>query len=195
MYPILIEELAILPPVIILTGNVQEGKTGFLVRLIKELKKDGIKMGGFIARGIHENDQRIGYDLESIADGSSMIFIRNKVTAGWFRHGKYHFNPAGEAFGNKILQNLPEQGLDLVIIDEIGPIEVKGLGWAGEVGKMVEKKWPLQLWVVRRQLLKRVSRQWKIGNILLIDVSTDTVDEARVHILKFMRKQSDNIIL
>lgn len=194
VYPLLEEELVGQPPVIILTGQIQEGKTSYLIRMVEGLKQNKFRPHGFIARGIHEGDDRIGYDLENISNGKSRALIRKAFSPGWYRHGKYYFDPEGEMFGKGILENINSEDTDLVIIDEVGPVELKGRGWANEIEKMVTQKEFLQLWVVRKHLLKRVLRQWRIGDILIIDVGADTVDQAVEVSKKFILAHEKNSI-
>jgi nucleoside-triphosphatase THEP1 len=186
VYPLLEEELASQPAVIILSGEVQEGKTSFLLKVADQLKQDGYSIGGFFARGIHVDGERVGYDLEDIHTEETSILIRKTPSKGWYRHGKYYFSPEGEAFGKNILNGIGNQEFDLVIIDEVGPVELKGKGWANEIEKLVHQKSVLQLWVVRSHLLKRVFRQWKIGDILIVDVGGDTIEDAIEAIKKFI---------
>ena len=116
--------------------------------------------------------------------------IRKTHSAGWYRHGKYYFDPEGEAFGNNILENVGSANTDLVIIDEVGPVELKGKGWAKSIENLVSRKDTVQLWVVRKHLLKKVFRQWKIGDILVLDVGNDDLDDAINACIMFMRSHN-----
>jgi len=192
VYPALEDELAGQPPVIIITGNVQEGKTSFLLQVVDALKKDEIKINGFLARGVHEDDQRIGYDLEDISSGESLVYIRNTPSAGWYRHGKYYFSPEGESFGRQILKDAEVENTELMIIDEIGPVELKGRGWADEIEALVNTGGMMQLWVVRRPLLKNVIRQWSIGDVLVLDVTEDEPDKSAEEVISFIKSKRIN---
>jgi len=189
VYPALENELAGQTPVIIITGNVQEGKTSFLMQIVDALKKEELKINGFLARGIHEDGQRIGYDLEDISSGESLVYIRNTSSAGWYRHGKYYFSPEGESFGRQILEDAEVENTDLMIIDEIGPVELKGRGWALEIESLVNRGKIMQLWVVRRHLLKNVIRQWSIGDVMVQDVKEDDPREATKEIIAFIKSK------
>ena len=186
VYPALEEDIAKLSPVIIITGEVQEGKTGFLIELISLLKEKGINIKGFLARGIHEGESRIGYDLVDISSGESCIFIRKDPHDGWYRHGKYYFSSGGEEFGNEILKEALESSPDIVVIDEIGPVEMKGRGWATEVETLINTSPAVQLWVVRKPLLKKIIRQWHIGDVMVLDVSTDRPAESSAEVVAFI---------
>ena len=186
VFPALEKEVADQNPVIILTGAVQEGKTTFLIELLKILKKTDLKIHGFLAVGIHESDKRIGYDLENISNAERCMYIRTKPSVAWFRHGKYYFNPEGEGFGMEILEEARIIKADLIVIDEIGPVELKGRGWADEIESLVENSRIMQLWVVRRHLLKKVTRQWNIGDILVVDINEETAVSAAEDIKLFI---------
>lgn len=186
VYPALEKEVADQNPVIILSGQVRQGKTSFLTDLLMLLKEKDLNIRGFLAKGIHENDQRIGYDLEDVSNGKTCVYIRNKRDFAWFRYGKYYFNPEGEGFGMEILEAAKLAKADLVVIDEIGPVELKGAGWADEVEDLVNNSSMMQLWVVRKSILKKVIRQWNIGDIMVLDIDEDTVVSAAEDVKKFI---------
>lgn len=190
VYPVLKNELAMQTPVFIITGEVQQGKTTFLIRLIELLREDNIKMNGFIARGVHDKHGRIGYDLENVATGGQMQYIRDIPSAGAWRHGRYYFNPSGLSFGNEILSNINEQNTELIIIDEIGPVELKGKAWAGEIERLLYNTRIPQLWVVRKPLLKRLMRHWLVGRIMVTDIGSDPPEAIRKETFDLIKKTS-----
>ncbi len=191
VYPALEKELDWQCPVIIITGEIQEGKTTFLLELAALLHKKNIKMKGFFARGVHDKNERIGYDLENVSNGVNCSYIRNSFSEGWYRYGKYYFSPEGLEFGKEILEGIHPDEADLLIIDEIGPVELKGQGWAGEIGRLVNSADIIQLWVVRKPLLKKAIRQWNIGDVLVVDIKTDNPDESAEEIIKFIKSRKN----
>lgn len=195
-YVVLEKELSGQAPVIIITGEVQEGKTTFLLELITMLGKKDISMAGFIARGIHEQGERKGYELEDLSGGKSTVYIMNTPSPGWSRHGKYYFSPEGLAFGKQILKRVGKGKTDLIVIDEVGPVEMKGKGWADDIGELLQTSSAAQLWVVRKKLLKKVIRNWHIGDTMIIDIAKDTVEDAASAVGHFMgeRKAQDQFV-
>lgn len=191
LYPALRRELEGYSPVVILSGEIQGGKTGYLRRLLEELKKKDLKMKGFMAVGVHdEKGERYGYDLHSVESGESSLYIRKTPAQGWFRHGRFSFSKEGQAFGEKILQDISSENTELAVIDELGPVELKGKGWASEVERLLSQCRCVHLWVVRKTLLKRMIRQWNIGDVLLVDVAEDQVADAAEAIFSFVRDNS-----
>jgi len=190
VYPVMEKELAGQCPIIIITGEVQEGKTTFLLELITLLKAKGVRMNGFLARGVHDESGRIGYDLEDVSSGESCKYIRNSYNKDWYRHGKYYFSPDGLEFGAEILNEIHYDETNLLVIDEVGPVELKGRGWADEIDRLVNTSNVMQLWVVRKSILKKVIRQWNIGEVMLVDVKTDELEKSALEISIFINRKS-----
>jgi nucleoside-triphosphatase THEP1 len=133
-----------------------------------------VKLNGFLAFGIHDETGRIGYDLESVSTGERMPYIRSKPAPDTLKHGKYFFNTSGLAFGKQILDQINKDNTDLIIIDEIGPVELKGKSWAGDIERLVRNLSVPHLWVVRKPLLKKVMRNWPIGQITVADIQDES---------------------
>ena len=78
---------------------------------------------------------------------------------------------------------------DLLVIDEVGPVELKGRGWADEIERLVNTSHIMQLWVVRKPILKKVIRQWNIGDVMLVDIGTDELEKSVPEIIKFIKNR------
>jgi len=61
-------------------------------------------------------------------------------------------------------------GADLIIVDEVGPLELSGQGWAHFLGPLLRLKKPKNLWVVRTGLVDQVCRAWSIDSPLIVEV-------------------------
>lgn len=187
LFPMLENEIKQLSPVIIISGEIQEGKSSFLKKLLVLLKEKNIKLNGIMAEGVHENDERIGYDLEDVGKGTKCEYIRTTPHPGRYRHGKYYFSNEGLAFGRNIFDQVNIENTDLLIIDEVGPVEMKGKGWAPDIEYLLESYKIAQLWIVRKQLLKKAERQWNIGNLMVIDIAKESPGEVVKDILDFLK--------
>lgn len=62
-------------------------------------------------------------------------------------------------------------GADLIIVDEVGPLELSGKGWARFLGPLLRLKKPKNLWVVRTGLVDKVCRAWSIDSPLIVEVT------------------------
>ncbi|MEI7499987.1 MAG: nucleoside-triphosphatase [Bacteroidota bacterium] len=54
------------PSIIIITGEIREGKTTFTKQIVDSLKEKGLRISGFLALGIDENGKRTGFNLLDI---------------------------------------------------------------------------------------------------------------------------------
>jgi nucleoside-triphosphatase THEP1 len=113
----------------ILTGPVHSGKTTLLRRIAASLEMRGAAMAGFLSLAVFRNGKPIGYDLHDLENGSSMPFIRREGDKGWQRTGDHFFLPEGLEAASTIVRRFDRSGAaGVLIVDEIGPLEMKGYG-------------------------------------------------------------------
>jgi nucleoside-triphosphatase THEP1 len=165
------------PPVIIVTGEIGEGKTTFVAKVITGLKEKGYKIGGFLATGIHEDDKRTGFDLMEIPSSRRIELCRVVSERDWIPSGHYFFNPRGMEEGNKMLDYGHLSGMHLVVIDEVGPMEMNDGGWGKSIRQLCRSGSLPQLWVVRKGLVEKAARKWNVGTVYVFDVVRDPVEE------------------
>ena len=116
--------------VCIVTGNVGEGKTQFLELLSAELQRNNIRAGGFLAPVVYERDVREGYDLLDIRTRQRVILCRRENKDGAQHVGPFYFYREGLEFGRRALAADATDACSVIIMDEIGPLELRGNGWA-----------------------------------------------------------------
>ncbi|MEM1697224.1 MAG: NTPase [Thermofilaceae archaeon] len=107
---------------VLVTGRPGIGKTTLVMRVVEEIRNHGFKVGGFISREERAGGSRIGFILIDLATGEQAYLAR--VGTGAPRIGKYVV----------LVDNLKQLGVkavieaigsaDLVVIDEIGPMEL-----------------------------------------------------------------------
>ena len=108
-----------------------EGKTSFLREYAARAADRGRSVGGIAAPALFEHDRRIGYDLLDLRRGTRRPLAR--VVTGPNATptvGAYRFEDAAVAAGNAAIIAAVRDGLDVIAIDEIGPLEFRGQGWA-----------------------------------------------------------------
>lgn len=118
--------------VYIVSGEVDEGKTGKMAAIHRKLKRGD----GFISQKIfNEQNEFVGYEIMRLSTDEAMplAFNAHHVPAGWdeiYRCGPYCFSGAAFAFAERIIDDIIEQNISPVFIDEIGPLELAGKGFA-----------------------------------------------------------------
>jgi len=174
------------PSVILITGDIHQGKTTFTGKLISNLKRNNLSIGGFLAPALFTGNKHSGFKLFDIATSEEYELCTDAKKEGWQNYGKYYFNPEGLKRGNEILipQNLEDK--ELVIIDEIGPLEINDKGWSSSIENLCSESSVTQLWIVRRGLIDRVIRKWNVGDIYIFDISIDTLNDAENEIIKIV---------
>ena len=173
LYSVFEKEHRMRPPVIIITGEIGQGKTTFTEKVVAGLALESIHVRGFLARGIHEVGQRTGFELEEIGTGLKTVLCSRDEQTGWSRTGHYFFNPDTIQKGNDILSAENPENKLVMVIDEIGPLELNRLGWSYAIEKLCRKPGIIQIWVVRKKLVSQVAHRWNTGDVYVFDISRD----------------------
>ena len=115
----------------IISGGQGEGKTTYLREYAAHATDRGRSVGGVASVAIFKDDQRIGYDLLDLRQGVRRPLARVAVPAEEPPTvGMYRFDEEAVAAGNAAILVAVRDGLDIVAIDEVGPWEFRGGGWA-----------------------------------------------------------------
>lgn len=109
-----------------LTGSVHSGKTTFLADAAARWKASGVAVGGFLSVARLRNARDQGYDLVDLKDGTSAPFLTRIGEPDWPSVGPYRFVPEILERAGAILSR--DRGADILIVDEIGPLELGGEG-------------------------------------------------------------------
>jgi len=161
--------------VFLISGDQREGKTTFLKKAVALFDKKNIPVGGLIASGIDNQGVRNGFSLLDIASYEKILLCQIEEKPGWEKTGKYYFNPEGLKFGLSKLNHIPRGSL--VVVDEIGPLELGGKGWSSSLQRFLEEKRQIMIWVVRRNLIEQVIRYFDLHNVRIFDIAKYTPDE------------------
>ncbi len=171
--------------VIIISGNTRSGKTTFLKQLlihIKQLKPD-YKTGGIIAHGIDKNGERFGFEIENVKTGEKQLLCSRNPVENAVKTGRFYFLKEGFKFGQQaIISNLND--LDLLVIDEIGYLELKGEGWFDAIEQAMQQENLNMIFVVRRRILEQILQLWQHIDIEVINVENNTPGQVADYLLK-----------
>jgi nucleoside-triphosphatase THEP1 len=166
---------------ILITGAIHAGKTSLLRRLLPVLHARGMNTGGFVCSAFFENNQRSGYDITDTYETQMTMLSRKGLKSG-IQIGNYYMSQTGFDVGLSLLQEDSINGKQLVVIDEIGPWELTGHGWARELPRLLQKPQMPMIWVVRKGILQAVIERWNIKDPLIIDVDTENKEDVALQI-------------
>ena len=165
--------------VILVTGNRGSGKTTFCSHYSQEMKSQGWRVGGILSLPVFENGQKSAIEVMDLTSQERKIFAT--LTPGCPQDiilGIWAIKPEAIGWGNAIFKDA--HTLDLLIVDELGPLEfMKGEGWykAFEALNRVGVEIQQALVVVRPELRKQayqklpISREIEIKDNRIIEVS------------------------
>jgi nucleoside-triphosphatase THEP1 len=170
------------PDVVIITGEIREGKTTYASTLIQMLQERGVAADGFLAPGIDKDGERQGFELREIKTGQRFPLCSTTPDASRHREGFYYFDPEGIREGNRILDSVDTTSTQILVIDEIGRMELRNQGWGASIERLTRYSRPLHLWIVRHELVKVVSGKWNVGTVFIVDIQKNSVSDTARYI-------------
>ena len=160
---------------LLIKGNPGIGKTTLLLRVIESLRAKGYRVGGMISQDVRMSESRVGFEVTDL----------NSEKKGWLASlhqergpqvGKYRVNIDDlNEIGVKAILEACEK-LDVVVIDEIGPMELFSEQFREAVKKAVES---------RKLLVSTI--HWKMGNELIDSIKKR--EDAEIHILTDVNRE------
>jgi len=165
--------------IFIISGKQGSGKTTFLTKLIEHLHKENKLAGGIIAHGFWKNNERSGFELENIRTGEKIILCQTDPVQGWEKFRRFYFNPEGFVFGNSALEPEYIANTDIIVIDEVGPLELEDKGWAQAIKSLLKTTGKPVIFVVRESLTKDIIKHFKIENSIVIDTGLSAGEVAK----------------
>ncbi len=154
--------------IFVLTGPVHSGKTTFLKRLVDSLRRENLKTAGFLSVAIIRNKEILGYDLYDLKDEQYIPYIRREGEEGWERIGSYFFIP--EALAHARDQILRSRGVNILVVDEIGPLEIKGEGLWSALRQALSSPPKGLILVIRKSILKDFLRLLRDKEVRVFDI-------------------------
>ncbi|EEB74311.1 NTPase [Thermococcus sp. AM4] len=137
---------------VFVTGPAGVGKTTLVERVAREVERWGYIVGGMITREVRRNGRRIGFKIIALDTGEegTLASLRGTSHLPGVPFGKYvvHVDELERVGVSAIRRALVEA--DLVVIDEIGPMEYKSDEFVKAVGEVLNSDKHLLAVVHRR---------------------------------------------
>ncbi len=170
--------------IFVITGDLHQGKTTFVKQLTKELKNEGYGIKGFFSVGEFKNDKRYRFKLENAETGDTAVLATREKRPGWNAFKSYWFNPETIKKGNKIIEEATEENPDLLIVDEVGPMELQHKGWYESLKIAAEHTEIIQIWVVRKNKLNQVLLTWNLSKNNCFDITKTDINFLKNYLIK-----------
>jgi nucleoside-triphosphatase THEP1 len=146
--------------VIVITGDKGVGKSTLCRKVIQKIQSRGLTCGGIITFKAPDS----GINIEDIKTGKLETLASVRKIYSGPRSGIYYFNPEGLRFGQEAI----EQGAsaDILFVDELGHLEVRGEGFASALPLLNGRKQPTVV-VIREELLPSLLPRFVVQPIVV----------------------------
>jgi nucleoside-triphosphatase THEP1 len=141
-----------------LVGDVGGGKTTAATRIISLARKSGVSVSGVLSPRIMRDGERIGYEIVDASTQSAAPWLI--LDQGMPDIGPFRIVPKGAALAKRALTSGLETEHGILVIDEVGPLELGGGGHAWALARLSACKVEHILLVVRRVVTDRVQERW-----------------------------------
>jgi len=115
--------------------------------------------------------------MEDLSSGQQIPLASLEKCKNWYPLGKFYFNPSSLSHGDNLLQSDEILENKIIILDEIGPFELKGEVWANGLNKLLNTYSGILILSVRKTLIREVISHWNLQHPEIIDISKIQVDE------------------
>lgn len=160
----------LMPKVFIITGDRDDGKTRNLISTIEGIKSRDLSVAGIYSPKIIENNLIIGYDIVDIMNNERSPFLRKNEAPDLEKIGSYSILPEGLEKGRQALAKAMNADVQLIIIDEVGRLEMRDKGWGPAIKEILSKPDQKVMMTVRREFVEQVIQTWNIESYIIYDV-------------------------
>lgn len=173
------ERVAALPPGMhwsgILTGGRGAGKSTWCAALAEDARARGLSVAGLLSRAIFDNDNlplaervKVRIDLVDLASDAARVLATPGDPDAEGHGMRWHFHDDTITWGNQVLASV--SGADLVIIDELGPLELThGRGLTAGLALLDKCAYScVAIVVVRPELLSQAQQRWPSAAVLTV---------------------------
>ena len=123
--------------------------------------------------------------MTDLSTNESFLLGSLDKKSNWIRHRDFYFDPGSFKRGEEIIAKGLESKVDLIVLDELGPMELSGNGWSNAIQKLEKNYDLIQIWVVRDRIVKEVKDRWNIPDENIYFLGSTTFQELLSGLDKF----------
>ena len=162
---------------VVVTGASGSGKTPLLESVVGDLQSRGREVAGFLQPAIVEDGVKIGFRIRDIATGVTVDLARRVEERSGKFGTSFEFYDDGFELGSRALDSIPPAAV--LVIDELGPVELRGGGHWPAVEKALRTSEIVGLVVVvRRTLVPALVEALDAEDVVVIDL--DDLESGRL---------------
>jgi|APSaa5957512622_1039677.scaffolds.fasta_scaffold10474_3 nucleoside-triphosphatase THEP1 len=172
--------------VFIITGAIGKGKTSCIKNVIKKLEQEKTTVLGIYSERIIKNNITVGYDVINVSNNKSKKFLRLHGDNTLGKIGRFVIYPNGFQMGRNTLNELQNTRAKIIVIDEIGKLEIDGGGWSECLLNLIKTRNNHLLLAVREEVLEKVIENLGIEAEIIYNVSENKCEDFSQRILQFI---------
>jgi nucleoside-triphosphatase len=179
---------------IMITGIPGIGKTTLISNVIEIVKERGYIVGGMVTQEIRDKQKRLGFEILDIHTGKRGILAHTNLKKG-SKIGKYIVNvkDLDEVGVAAITNSLNQPEIDLVVVDETGPMEITSTNFRKIVARAICGSKPF-LGTVQLKLCNNLMKILDLTDLpKIIEITYDNrnsqVDKISNEIIKIIEKK------
>ncbi len=155
--------------VVVVTGPSNSGKTEMVTDVAGRLQSAGVHVAGFVQPGEFFKGKKVGFRIRDLATGQEAPLASLSERGDGDFGTRFRFSDGGFRLGREALSRTAPDSV--VIIDELGPIELRGLGHMPAVRTaLTVADLAGAIIVVRRSLVPSLLAELDASDAVVIDV-------------------------
>ena len=160
------------------TGAPGVGKTTLIRRIHEHFTSQGLRVTGITTREVREGAQRVGFRLTDISSGSEGWLARIGRSSGP-RIGRYIVDSEDlEMLGVQAVQKSADEIADLVLVDEIGPMEMTSNNFRKAIADLLSRDRIVVATIKQGSHYPEVEHASKSSEVIMVELSRENRNEA-----------------
>ena len=146
--------------IVIVTGLSGAGKTTWCARLAGLAEENALQVKGILSPGVYEKGRKIAINAKDLASGETHSLATLSESPGAeLSTPRWQFVPETIAWANELLNQIDQT--DLLIIDEIGPLELlRDKGLTAALDLVDDGQYQVACVVIRSSLVPKALQRW-----------------------------------
>ncbi len=176
---------------ILLTGRGGAGKTTACWKALPGLRASGVRVAGFISPPLLDaGGKKTGIEMLNLATGEHHTFARVVTREQQPDVGVYRLEGDAIDWARGVLAAALFSDIDLLVIDEIGPLELKrGGGFAFALEPLADpERIPNAIVIVRRELVDELAERLGRPDMVRVEVTEGDRGQAPGQLVKLVQE-------
>jgi nucleoside-triphosphatase THEP1 len=176
---------------ILLTGKGGTGKTTACWKALPGLRSSGVKMAGFISPPLLDaGGKKTGIEMLNLASGEHHTFARVVSRDQHPDVGVYRLESDAIDWARGVLAEALFSDIDLLVIDEIGPLELhRGGGFAFAIEPLSDpERIPNAIVIVRLELVDELAERLGRPDMVRVEVTSDDRGNVPAQLVKLVQE-------